>query len=135
MNTTSRRGAIGLALRRTVTVVAMILVLTLSAGIALADNNFENTTADKISGMKHGTRVILTGYVTPQAEDRYSFSDSTGTITILMTEAQWNAAHATPEDLVVLHGKASREGEDMLFKVRRANKAETDTVAGVGEAE
>ena len=135
MNTTSRRGAIGLALRRTVTVVAMILVLTLSAGIALADNNFENTTADKISGMKHGTGLILTGHVSPLSENRYSFTDDTGTITILMTEIQWKAANAAPEDLVVLHGRASREGEDMLFKVRRANKAETDAVAGVDSAE
>ena len=132
MNITSRRGGMRLALRRTVLAVTMVLVLAFSAGIVLADNNFENTTADKISGMKHGTGVILTGHVTPQGGNRYSFSDDTGTITILMTEVQWNAAHATAEDLVVLHGKTSREGEDMLFKVRRANKAESETVAGAG---
>ena len=135
MKTTLRRGVMRLALRRAVIAAAMILVLALSAGIALADNNFENTTADKISGMKHGTGVILTGHVSPLDGTRYSFTDNTGTITILMTEAQWNAAHATSEDLVVLHGKTSREGEDMMFKVRRANKAETDTVAGVDSAE
>ena len=124
MSITLRREANGLALRRMAIVAVMAAILVLSAGIALADNSFKPTTANQISGMKHGERVLLTGHVSPLNENHYNFSDDSGTITILMTEAQWQAAHATSEDMVVLHGTTTREGEDMMFRVRRANKAE-----------
>ena len=124
MNITLRCGANGLALRRMAIVAVMAAILVLSAGIALADNSFNPSTADQVSGMKHGEKVLLTGHVTPLSENHYYFSDDSGTITILMTEAQWQAAHATAEDTVVLHGTTTREGEDMRFRVRRANKAE-----------
>lgn len=124
MSITLRCGANGLALRRMAIVAVTAAILVLSAGIALADNSFKPTTANQISGMKHGERVLLTGHVSPLNENHYNFSDDSGTITILMTEAQWQAAHATSEDMVVLHGTTTREGEDMMFRVRRANKAE-----------
>ena len=124
MSITLRREANGLALRRMAIVAVMAAILVLSAGIALADNSFKPTTANQISGMKHGERVLLTGHVSPLNENHSNFSDDSGTITILMTEAQWQAAHPTSEDMVVLHGTTTREGEDMMFRVRRANKAE-----------
>lgn len=123
MNMTLKRGAERLALRRMVLVAAMIVIMALSAGVALADNSFPPTTADQISGMKHGQGVMLKGHVAPLSENRYTFTDDTGSITVLMTEIQWQAANATSDDLVELYGKTSREGEDMMFKVRRANKA------------
>ena len=124
MSITLRCGANGLALRRMAIVAVTAAILVLSAGIVLADNSFNPSTADQISGMKHGERVLLTGHVSPLSENHYNFSDDSGTITILMTDAQWQAAHATAEDMVVLHGTTTREGEDMMFRVRRANKAE-----------
>ena len=119
-----RSGANGLALRHAIVVVAMAVMLVLSAGVSLANNDFPLYTSDQISGMKHGERVLLRGYITPLTENRYTFRDDAGTITVLMTEAQWNAAKATSEDLVDLYGKTTKESDGMMFRVRRANKAE-----------
>lgn len=126
MNITLKRGATGLALRCTAIVMAMAIALSLSAGVSLAGNDFPLTSADKISGMKHGERAQLKGHVTPVDATHYTFSDDSGTIPVLMTEIQWQAAHATPEDVVVLHGKATRVENDIVFVVRRANKAEAE---------
>lgn len=123
MDMTPKRSVERLALRRMVLVAAMIMIMAFSAGVALANNSFPLTTADKISGMKHGEGVMLKGYVKPLGENRYTLTDDSGSVTVLMTEIQWQAAKATSEDLVELYGRASREGEDMVFKVRRANKA------------
>ncbi len=123
MNITSGRGMKGFTLRHLVIVMAMAMVLALSAGAAMAKNNdYPLTAADKISGMKNGDRALLKGYVSPQGENRYNFKDDTGTIPVLMTEIQWQAAHANFEDQVELYGKVSSESEGMIFKVRRANK-------------
>ena len=119
-----RSGANGLALRHAIVVVAMAVMLILSAGVSLANNEFTPTTADKISGMKNGDRGMLKGYVNPLSENLYTFRDDTGSINVLMTEVQWNAAKATSEDLVELYGKTFKENGEMVFKVRRANKAE-----------
>ncbi len=124
MNMTLGRGTMRLALRHTVIAAAMVLILALSAGIALANNSFPLTSADKISGMKHGEKALLKGHVTPLDGSQFSFTDDSGTIPVFMTDIQWQAAHATPEDLVELYGKSSREGEAMVFKVRRVAKSQ-----------
>lgn len=123
MNITSGREVKRNTLRHLVIVMAMATVLALSAGAALAKgNDFPLITSDKVSGMKQNDRGMLKGYVTSQGENRYSFKDDAGTITVLMSDVQWEAAHATSTDMVELYGKTSREGENMMFRVRRANK-------------
>ena len=122
MNITSGRETKKFSLRHLAIVMAMAMILALSAGAALAKNNdYPLTSCDKISGMKHGDRAMLKGYVNHEG-DRYTFKDDTGSIVVLMTEEQWQAAHATAEDMVEVYGKSSREGENMMFKVRRVNK-------------
>ena len=121
---TQRSRAGGLALRHAIVVVAMAVMLVLSAGVSLANNDFVLTTSDKISGMKNGDRAMLKGYVSPLSENLYTFRDDAGSLNVHMTEIQWNAAKATSEDLVELYGKTFKDNGEMIFKVRRANKAE-----------
>ena len=134
MNITSGRGMKGFTLRHLVIVMAVAMLLALSAGAAMAKNNdYPLTSADKISGMKNGDRALLRGYVSPQSQNRYNFKDDTGTIPVLMTEIQWQAAHANFEDQVELYGKVSSESEGMVFKVRRANKPGEEAHAAVAD--
>ena len=119
-----RSRANGLVLRHAIMVVAMAVMLVISAGVSLANNDFPLTASDQISGMKHAERALLRGYVSPLSENRYTFRDDSGSITVLMTEAQWSAAKATSGDLVDLYGKTTKESEGMMFRVRRVNKAE-----------
>lgn len=126
MNTIQGRGVKRLALRRMAIAAAMVVILALNMGVALANNNdYPLMTADQVSGTKHGDRLMLKGHVTPLSADHFTFTDDTGSIAILMTDAQWQAAKATSEDTVELYGKTYlQSGEGLMFRVRRANKVE-----------
>ena len=87
------------------------------------DNDANLTTAQKVKDMKDDNWVKLRGTITERlSDDRYTFRDESGTVTVEIDNKHWNGQTITPQDKVELQGKVDKEWNDLDIAVKQVIK-------------
>lgn len=106
-------------MKNVITVSALVLMLGLS-GNAMAQvktGGFNGpsaiTTASKaadVNNMKDDTQVILVGKIEKSlGNEKYLFSDASGSLTVEIDDDDWNGLNVTPQDTVELVGEVDKD--------------------------
>lgn len=105
-------------LRGILTALTMIVALSLGAGLALAED------AGKVHSLSADKEVTLKGYVAKEISgDKYMFEDNTGSVTVVISKAEWKAVHPSPKEMVEIKGKVEKIGSETMVKVQHFAKA------------
>ena len=92
----------------------ILTVSILVAGSYLMANFVPNaepsiTTVEQANKAKDGTYVTLTGKITDKiGRHEYTFSDSTGKTSVVISERTWRGINVTPQSTVTISGKVDR---------------------------
>lgn len=108
-------------MKKTFAVSALALMLSASfASAAFAGRNLGGgfngpaapnlkVTVEEAKKLSDETPVILTGKIEQSlGNEKYQFSDSTGTITIEIDNDDWNGVTVTPQDTIEIHGEIDK---------------------------
>lgn len=103
-----------------------IFGISLSANAAFFSNGFGNderiTTVRDARTMRDDTHVVLVGkIINSLGDEKYTFSDSTGQITVEIDNDDWNGVNVSPDTTVEISGEVDKG----LFK---RTKIDVDSV-------
>ena len=88
---------------------SVAVLLTFPVCSAFIDNGTVTTIRD-IKSMKDNTPVQLEGYITKSlGDDKYTFTDNTGSITVEIDDEDWKGVDVTPADKVRLNGEIDKD--------------------------
>lgn len=80
----------------------------------------------EVANLAEDTPVRLVGYIVKSlGDERYEFSDESGTIVVEIDDDEWNGLEITPNDQVEITGEIDREGDRLeveVESVRAANR-------------
>lgn len=81
-------------------------------------------TVSQIADMKDDAWVILRGKIARQVGDeRYEFSDNTGTIVVEIDDDDWGGQYVTPDDTVEIRGEVDKHMmKDTTIEVKQIVK-------------
>lgn len=72
--------------------------------------NVSATTVEQALKMSDDTPVVLKGKITQGlGDEKYQFTDGTGTIVVEIDDDEWRGITATPEDTVELRGEIDKD--------------------------
>lgn len=106
-------------MKNVITVSALVLMLGLS-GNAMAQaktGGFNGPSAIStvskaadVNNMKDDTQVILVGKIEKSlGNEKYLFSDASGSLTVEIDDDDWNGLNVTPQDTVELVGEVDKD--------------------------
>lgn len=105
-------------MKKLFTMTALILASTatyanttqVSGGFQGPEGNRNLVTVKQALELKDDVRVDLTGYILESlGDEKYTFKDETGSMTIEIDHDDWNGVTATPETKVVIHGEVDKD--------------------------
>jgi uncharacterized protein (TIGR00156 family) len=77
-------------------------------------------TVEQAKGMRDDTRVALQGRIIRSLGGKeYVFQDSTGTITVEISQEKWQGRNIGPDDLVEIHGEVDKDRSDVEIDAER----------------
>ena len=89
--------------------LSSIVLLSAPVYSAFIDNGSITTTRD-VKSMKDNTPVQLEGYITKSlGDDKYTFTDNTGSIIVEIDDEDWKGIDVTPTDKVRLTGEIDKD--------------------------
>lgn len=66
-------------------------------------------TIDQVRNMNDGANVVVRGNILERIDDeKYTFQDASGTITIEVEDDVWGGRNVSPDDTVILYGEVDR---------------------------
>ena len=66
-------------------------------------------TTDQVRDMRDGANVVVRGNIIERIDDeKYTFQDGAGTITVEVEDEVWRGRNASPVDTVILYGEVDR---------------------------
>ncbi|GMO25376.1 MAG: hypothetical protein Ta2F_00620 [Termitinemataceae bacterium] len=104
-----------------------ILFLTVFSGMCafaqfVPDTSKVNTVAEA-KKLKDDTHVVLEGTISGAInDDKYTFKDATGEITVEIDGKIWKGLLVGPEDIVVIYGKVDVENRKHTIDVKEISK-------------
>ena len=96
--------------------LSILVLVGVSAGIVFAAHggfkdsvNARKSTVAEVLKMNNNAYVMVQGNIVKRlSNDKYSFKDSTGTITVEIDDDEWRGQTITPTDPVKLYGEVDR---------------------------
>lgn len=75
--------------------------------------------------MRDDTQVALRGYIIQSlGDEKYTFKDDSGTITVEIDDDDWGGLKVGPTDLVEIHGEVDKEWTSVEIDADRVTKAQ-----------
>lgn len=109
--------------------LALSLLLSLSTGLAFAntegfkDNNIKKVTIAEALKMNDDTCVSIQGNIVKKlSDDKYSFRDSSGTITVEIDSDKWKGVSAGTKDNLELTGEIEKKYNTTYLDVETIHK-------------
>jgi len=88
---------------------ALVMGASVMAQAQYINPNQTITTVAQVSQFKDDTPVVLVGKIdNALGDEKYQFSDSTGTIVVEIDNDKWNHIQVTPDDTVQIRGEVDK---------------------------
>lgn len=113
--------------------LAVVLSASVMAGAALAQNQAAGgfvgpdvssvVTVEQVKNLRDDTYVTLQGNIIQSiGDEKYTFKDKTGTITVEIDNEDWNGATVSPEDMVEIKGEVDKGWTKLEIEVDSVKK-------------
>lgn len=111
--------------------LTVFMLITVTTSIALAnmnegfrDNNIKTSSVAEALKMNDNSYVTVKGNITKRlSEDRYSFKDSTGSMTVEIDKDKWSGISADTKDILELSGEIEKKNNYTRLDVDSVRKA------------
>lgn len=118
-------------MKKTLTALALILAVTLSAGVFAGDHGQKHmgglkqdisqmpvSTVQNVQNMPEDTMVVLQGNISKRIKkDKYLFNDNTGEMMVEIEGYAWNGQDVAPTDIVTIVGTIDNEDNVNIVEV------------------